>query len=542
MTACRLLFGSLGFRRVLLRVNHDAFERVDRAEHLRVARFDDLLVFFRLNALAAAQREEGAFLFRAHRHANVRRNAVAVHDLLARGVVFGGGKTQGRCVGQLHHILHRTFSEGRFAHNHGAVQIFERAADNLRSAGAAFIGQNRHRKLRTRFRDHGGRVFTLLRSDPALRRNDFCIRRQKLPAHIHRTIQKPTRIIPKIENQRLHPLLLQVIERPPQLIGGGFVELNEPNVSNLVGAGQFGIEQTRALDALHFYFYALERVLFDLLGRGPQESERHLAASRAAQTVDRILQVHFFGRRAVDFENLIARENARFGRRRVFHRGDDGRQTAFDRDFNTEPVKSAPRIVLHVAKIVRFHELAVRIERGEHSFHRRGDQVVISRFVSIDIILSNQLDGFGKDRDLRITVVFCCVRRSGVMQTQTKHDGGQQKANQRAKRETLFHLPNLVPWGSIAYRKFLATRKGSTTFGAETDCLGRKVSLLALLLSAAVVYPTTVVAAQTPDSEYEAVAEEYIKGYFAARPLQGTAIGLHEYDAKITDYSRLALD
>ncbi|HUE50542.1 MAG TPA: DUF885 domain-containing protein [Candidatus Dormibacteraeota bacterium] len=47
---------------------------------------------------------------------------------------------------------------------------------------------------------------------------------------------------------------------------------------------------------------------------------------------------------------------------------------------------------------------------------------------------------------------------------------------------------------------------------------------------------------QTPDSEYEAVAEEFIKGYFAARPLLGTAIGLHEYDGKITDYNRLALD
>ena len=49
-------------------------------------------------------------------------------------------------------------------------------------------------------------------------------------------------------------------------------------------------------------------------------------------------------------------------------------------------------------------------------------------------------------------------------------------------------------------------------------------------------------AAQTADDDYEAVAEEYIKGYLAARPLQGTALGLHEYDGKITDYSRLALD
>src|SRR5207247_4139642 len=49
-------------------------------------------------------------------------------------------------------------------------------------------------------------------------------------------------------------------------------------------------------------------------------------------------------------------------------------------------------------------------------------------------------------------------------------------------------------------------------------------------------------AAQTADAEYEAVAEEYIKGHFAARPLEATALGLHEYDGKIFDYSRLALD
>ena len=61
-------------------------------------------------------------------------------------------------------------------------------------------------------------------------------------------------------------------------------------------------------------------------------------------------------------------------------------------------------------------------------------------------------------------------------------------------------------------------------------------------MSAICFATTLVLAAQTPDAEYEAVAEEYIRGYFAARPLQGTALGLHEYDGKITDYSRLALD
>ena len=34
---------------------------------------------------------------------------------------------------------------------------------------------------------------------------------------------------------------------------------------------------------------------------------------------------------------------------------------------------------------------------------------------------------------------------------------------------------------------------------------------------------------QTQDAEYETVAEEYVKTYLTAHPLEGTALGLHEY-------------
>ena len=70
----------------------------------------------------------------------------------------------------------------------------------------------------------------------------------------------------------------------------------------------------------------------------------------------------------------------------------------------------------------------------------------------------------------------------------------------------------------------------------------RKIPAGLLLAAAIVLASTSGFALQTPDAEYEAVAEEFLKGYFAARPLLGTSMGLHEYDGKITDYSRLALD
>jgi uncharacterized protein (DUF885 family) len=45
-----------------------------------------------------------------------------------------------------------------------------------------------------------------------------------------------------------------------------------------------------------------------------------------------------------------------------------------------------------------------------------------------------------------------------------------------------------------------------------------------------------------PDAELDVVADEYIRGYLAARPLHATALGFHEYDGRVNEYTRLAID
>lgn len=67
-------------------------------------------------------------------------------------------------------------------------------------------------------------------------------------------------------------------------------------------------------------------------------------------------------------------------------------------------------------------------------------------------------------------------------------------------------------------------------------------TLRRVLLILTIFLPYAATYAVTPDEEYQTVAEEYIRGYLAARPLLGTSLGLHEYDGKISDYSRLSLD
>jgi uncharacterized protein (DUF885 family) len=45
-----------------------------------------------------------------------------------------------------------------------------------------------------------------------------------------------------------------------------------------------------------------------------------------------------------------------------------------------------------------------------------------------------------------------------------------------------------------------------------------------------------------PDAELDVVTDEYIRGYLAARPLHATALGFHEYDGRINEHTRLAID
>jgi uncharacterized protein (DUF885 family) len=49
-------------------------------------------------------------------------------------------------------------------------------------------------------------------------------------------------------------------------------------------------------------------------------------------------------------------------------------------------------------------------------------------------------------------------------------------------------------------------------------------------------------AANDADGAFTRVADEYLAGYLAWRPQTGTALGFHEYDGKVTDYSNASLD
>jgi uncharacterized protein (DUF885 family) len=68
--------------------------------------------------------------------------------------------------------------------------------------------------------------------------------------------------------------------------------------------------------------------------------------------------------------------------------------------------------------------------------------------------------------------------------------------------------------------------------------------LLTLLVSLGGFLPSAIPAAERPAPEeaFDKLALDFVAGYLAARPLRGVILGFHQYDGKIGDYSRLAID
>lgn len=72
----------------------------------------------------------------------------------------------------------------------------------------------------------------------------------------------------------------------------------------------------------------------------------------------------------------------------------------------------------------------------------------------------------------------------------------------------------------------------------------RQFALLCLVFAAGCAASSSTHGARVSaaDAQLNRLAEEYITGHLAWRPQAGTALGLHEYDGKMTDWSRASID
>ena len=189
-----------------------------------------------------------------------------MNHLFARRVILCGGKSQGTSVGQLHDILDRPFPERCLPDHNRALQILQRTRDDFGAAGAALVHQDGQRKFRALFGGGRSGVLALLGSDATLGGNDGGVWWQKLRAHVDRAVEQPAGIVSQIKHERLHPLLLQLVQSLGQIFRRGLVKLDHSHIPNLECAGEITVDQMDRLHALHFHFCTFQDVVLHLPG------------------------------------------------------------------------------------------------------------------------------------------------------------------------------------------------------------------------------------------------------------------------------------
>ena len=56
-----------------------------------------------------------------------------------------------------------------------------------------------------------------------------------MTGHIHRAAEESAGIVPEVENESVHPLLLEFVEGCGEFGGGGFVELSDADIADTGG-------------------------------------------------------------------------------------------------------------------------------------------------------------------------------------------------------------------------------------------------------------------------------------------------------------------
>jgi len=323
----------------------------------------------------------------------MRSNPLFVDRLLPGGEIFCRGHAQGGSVGKRDHTLHRPLAESRFADKQCTAGVLERTRHNFRPARARTVDQHRDRISPRLAPLARGKVAALGRSRTALGVGDQRPARQEFARHLHRAGKQAARIETQIDDQGVNPLLLQLVERAREFPARWFAELRDPDVADprTVTRQDACAAHTRNLDHL-----ALDLELQRFRRPLAPDGQLYRRPRLAAQFFHRIAQGHLVGRLSVDFQQHVARKQAGPKTGRALHRRDNGQPLVFQPDDNSQAAELAPRILLHALEILRVHEITVRIQVGQHSTQRTVDQLLVLRFVLVDIVLTDQLDRPGQ--------------------------------------------------------------------------------------------------------------------------------------------------
>jgi hypothetical protein len=236
-------------------------------------------------------------------------------DVVGREVLRDGELQLGAVVVVEQH-LHRALAVGLLADDHAAVEVLDRAGDDLGGRGRARVDQHRQRQV-IGAGELGALLLALLAGV-----TDGGDQRAAVDEDVrdaHRLVEQTARVVAQVEDPALRALAPQLLHAAPHLRRHFLRELLQPQVADVAGE-HARLDVGDADDVAHQIVRGVG------VDAGARDGHRDLGLRVAAQPVHRLGQRQVDGRLVIDLDDVIARLEAGAGRRGVAGDQADHRQ------------------------------------------------------------------------------------------------------------------------------------------------------------------------------------------------------------------------
>ena len=225
-----------------------------------------------------------------------------------------------------------------------------------------------------------------------------------------------------IEDQLLHPLCLQLLERLLQLDARLSLELDDLHIPDLA------VEHLR-LYALDLDDVPGDRELLRLVPSLAEDQKPHLRVLGAAHLVHGLLDRHVLGPLIVDLQDLVACRKPGAVARRALDRRDDRQLLVLDPDLDADPLELALDVHAHLLERPLGHIGRMRVKARDHAPDGALDQLLGVRV--LHVVALDELERLREGLQLVIGIGL------GLDQPLPDQNAGQQQ-HQRSDQKLLF--------------------------------------------------------------------------------------------------------
>ena len=206
--------------------------------------------------------------------------------------------------------------------------------------------------------------------DAAARVDDHVAARQEAIRHANRLIERPARVVAQVEQQLLHALALQLLQRASEVAVGDFGEVAQPDVAGAI------VDHERALQRGDVHLVALDRQIDERLEALALDRDVDRRALRTFERLTAFSLVQPFASSPSIFAMMSPRRRPLLeGRRALEHVADE--DVAIERlNADAEAVVAAFLALAHLGVAARIEEARMRIEGLQHPVDGAVDQSI----------------------------------------------------------------------------------------------------------------------------------------------------------------------